>query len=441
MRSNGAVALLVGARCFVEAVTFTALASIAHAATLGRDPLPVIATALPLFGAALVLVALLRETGNERRGATILVVTLAGGVAWGLSLPTRDADGFALLSRIVFFGLLAEAYLWRIVSIARGATRWTDARNAIPLAGLAIAVAVLGPGNVDRTPFAGLALLVVAASGLALSLARSTEELALSRGTSGSMRTSSATSAMVVIGVLAIAAAIFVPYLQNGISAFGGLIGPAAARVFYLLVLPFAYLAGWIVETLRPILSARLPSAGFTMPTPEEDERMQREIEAARPYVFGGVELLIVAIAVLVALVLLERMLRERRVALPDGVTLERERVDGLSLAAVLRSLRPSGRARRARPRDDGTMAGTLRALYWRFLELAERRGFGWRHESDTPGEHHARAASADRRWAAAAPLVRAFEDLRYGDIDPTRETVDTARELLKDLEHSTSPS
>src|SRR5205814_6593659 len=226
VRANGAVALLVGARCFVEAVTFTALAAIAHAGTQGRDPLPIVSTALPLFGAGLLLVTLLRETGNERRSATVLVVTLAAGVAWGLTLPMRDPDGFSLLSRMVLFGLLAEAYLWRIVSIARGATRWTDARNAIPLAGIAITIAVLGPGTIDRAPFAGLALLVVAASGLALSLSRSTEELALARGTSGTMRTSSATSAMVLIGVLAIIAAVFVPYLQGAITAFGELIGP-----------------------------------------------------------------------------------------------------------------------------------------------------------------------------------------------------------------------
>ena len=441
MRANGAIALLVGARCFVEAVTFTALAAIAHAGTQGRDPLPVFPTVLPLFGAGLLLVTLLREIGSERRSAIVLVVTLAAGVSWGLALPMRDPDGFAVLSRIVLFGLLAEAYLWRVLSIARGATRWTDARNAIPLAGLAISVAVLGPGNVDRTPFAGLALLVVAASGLALSLARSTEELALSRGTSGSMRTSSATSAMVVVGILAIAAAIFVPYLQQAITAFGGVIGPIAARLVYLFILPFAYLAGWIVETLRPLINGRIERPGFTLPTPEEDAQMQRQIEAARPYVFGGLELVIVAIAVLIALVLLERMLRERRLDLPDGATLEREPVEGMSLGAVLRSLRPAGRVRRSRPHDDGSTAAAVRALYWRFLELAERRGFGWRHATDTPGEHHARAATSDRRWSAAAPLLRAFEDLRYGEIEPSREDVERARQSLRDVEQSTSPS
>src|SRR5438132_6447236 len=101
------------------------------------------------------------------------------------------------------------------------------------------------------------------------------------------MRTSSATSATVIVGILAIFAAVFVPYLQDAITSFGGLIGPVAARIFYLLVLPFAYLAGWIIETLKPLISGQLPRPQLFQSTPEEDEAMRREIEAARPYVVG----------------------------------------------------------------------------------------------------------------------------------------------------------
>ena len=443
MRSSaGALALLVGARAFVEAVTFTALLAVAHATTKGRDPLPVIQTALALYGAALLLVLLLRETGAERRSAFILVVTLALGVAYGLSLPMRDPDGFSTLSRMLFFGLLAEGYLWRVVSIARGATRWTDARNAMPIAGFAIALAVLVPGPIDRTPFAGLALLMVAVAGLALSLARSTEELALSRGAGGSMKTTSATSVIVVIGIVTIFAAIFVPYVQGGFVAFGEFIGPIAGRVFYLLVLPFAYVAGYVVEFLRQFIQVRpgvLPTAFQS--TPEEDELMRREIEAARPFVFGGLELIIVAIAAVVALVLLERMIREMRQDLPEGVTLERESVEGIGLGAALGLLRRPRRGARHAPTDDGTLAGALRVLYWRFLDLADRRGAGWRGVAETPAEHQARIASQDGRWRDAAGLVHAFEALRYGEADPESADVDRARETLRALEAATRPS
>jgi uncharacterized protein DUF4129 len=441
VRANGAIALLVGARCFVEAVTFTAAAAVAHAAASGREPMPVLPTTLILFGAGLLLVTIMREAGSERRSSLILVIALAASVAWGLSLPARDADGFGVLSRIVMFGLLGEAYLWRLVSIARGALRWTDARNAVPIAGLAIAVAVLGPGTVDRSPFAALSLLVVAAAGLALSLARTTEELALSRGTSGKLRTSSATSATVIVAIVAILAAALVPSVQDALAAFGGFLAPIVGRVFFLLILPFAYLAGYLVEFLRPIVSGRLPQLPVASFDPAQDEAMRREIEAARPFVFGGVELVIVAIAVLVALVLLERMLRERRLDLPEGVTLEREHADGISLRAALGALRPRRAAKRRRPRDDGSPAAAIRSLYWRFLELAESRGAGWREGGETPAEHQERIAKVAPVWGAAAPLVRAFEDVRYGEIAPDATVVGGASAVLRTLEAGTRRS
>ncbi|HUQ41275.1 MAG TPA: DUF4129 domain-containing protein [Candidatus Limnocylindrales bacterium] len=436
MRGSGAVALLVGARCFVEAVTFSAVASIAHAVTAGRDPVPVVPTFFMLFGAALLLVTLLREIGGERRSGTIIVVALGLAAVWGLSLPMKDHDGLATLSRVVLFGLLGEAYLWRIVSIARGSTRWTDARNAMPYAGFAIAIAVLMPGPIDRTPFAGLALLAVAAAGLALSLARTTEELALARGTQGTLRTTSATSAMVVVGVIAVIAAALVPSVQDALGAFGTFLGPIAGRIFYLLILPFALLAGYLVELLRPLISGHLDRPPILNPTtPEQDELMLRQIEQTRPYVFGAVELLVVAIAVIVALVLFDRMLRERRLDLPEGVSLERESASGISLMDTLRGLRPARVAARTRPRDDGTTSAAIRVLYWRFLALADARGMGWRSAPETPGEHYARVSSAASEWRAGAPIVRAFEDLRYGEADPTADMVRDARDALRTLE------
>lgn len=437
MRASGALALLVGARCLVEAVAFAALAALAHAGSQGSGPMPVTPTVLVLLGGALLLVTLLRELGSERRSATILVVTLAAGVAWGLTLPMRDPDGFATLSRIVLFGLLAEGYLWRVVSIARGATRWTDARDALFFTTIAMTVAVLAPGPIDRGPFAVLALFVVAASGLALSLARTTEELSLTRGSAGELRASSATSAMVMLGLLAIAAAALVPLAQEAVGALGSRLGPIAERVLYLLILPFAYLAAFIVDVLRPLLAKAKPPEmprGLQI-TPEEEAELLRQAADARPFVFGAIELLVVAIAAVVALVLLERMLRERRIDLADGVTLERERADGIGFLDSLRALRPRRGPRRRRPRDDGSPAAALRLLYWRFLELAERRGAGWRGTSETPAEHAARIAASDPRWRDADPIVVAFQELRYGETDPDGAALARARDALRALE------
>jgi hypothetical protein len=436
VRGSGALALLAVARCFVEAVAFTALAAVGHLAAAGRDPMPTLPTYFGLFGAGVLLVTLLREIGGERRSATILVLTLVASAAWGLSLPMKQPDGFAVLSRVVIFGMLGEAYLWRIVSIARGGTRWTDARNAVPFAGLAIALATLMPGPVDRAPFAALALLTVAASGLALSLARTTEELALARGTSGAVRTTSATSATVVVGVVAILAAALVPTVQDALGAFGGFLAPIASRLFYLLILPFAYLAGYLIELLRPLISNREPFIPRFQPmTPEQDAELMRQIEQTRPYVFGAVELLVVAGAVLFGILLLDRMLRERRLDLPDGATLERETAAGIGLMDTLRGLRPRRRVRRMRPREDGTAGGAMRVLYWRFLALAESRGAGWREPAETPAEHETRLARSSDAWTGAAPLVRSFEDLRYGDVEPTPDGMQRARDALRALE------
>ncbi len=438
MRGSGAYALLVGARVFVEAVTFAALASVAHALTAGRDALPLVAALLALFGAGLLIVALVREIGTERRSSTILVVTLAAGVAAALFLPMRaGADWFALLSRAILFGLLSEGYLWRLLSIARGSLRWSDARGAVPAAMVAIIIAAIWPSTVEHGALPVLALLGTAAAALALSLARTNEELALLRGTVGTARTSSATGVTVLVALAAVVASLFAPTVQALISRSADAVGPLIGQLVFWLVLPIAYAAGFVIELLRPLVSGRWPElTRFAPPrTAEEEAALLRQIEQTRPFVFGALELIVVAFALLFALLLLDRMLRERRVQLAPGVTLEREAAEGLGLLDTLRSLRRSRGPGRVRPRDDGTPAGALRAVYWRFLELAEQRGAGWRASAETPGEHGARIAAGDASWRAAEPIVRAFEDLRYGEIDPTAETLLRARDALRTVE------
>lgn len=438
MRGSGAVAILIGARCFVEAVAFTCIAAIAHVFTTGLAPLPIVPWTLVLFGIGVLLVTIQREVKSERRGTTILVVTLAAGVVWGLTLPARDPDGLAVLSRMVAFGLVAEGFLWRNLSIARGAVRWTDSRNALLFSGTCVGLAALASGPIDHGPLAILALLVVALSGLALSLARTTEELALARGTRGAARASSATGVSFVIGIVAILAAAFVPVVQEALSAFGTAIEPTFSRIVYLILLPLGYLAAFFVELFAALIRLgrfdRFPTIQ-QIRTPADDEELLRQIEQTRPLVFGAVELIIVLGAALVALFLFDRMLRERRLELPEGATLERSKAEGFGLGDMLRRLRPQGGASRRAPRDDGSPSGALRVLYWRFLTLAERAGVGWRQPQETPAEHLARIASEDARWSAGDPLVHAFEDLRYGEAAPDAATLDHARVALRTLE------
>ncbi|HET9808397.1 MAG TPA: hypothetical protein VFQ66_01790 [Candidatus Limnocylindria bacterium] len=352
MRGSAAVAVLIGARCFVEAVAFTSIAALAHVFTTGIAPLPIVPWTMVLFGVGLLLATIQREVRSERRGTTIVIVTLAAGVAWGLVLPARDPDGLAVLSRMVAFGLIAEAFLWRNLSIARGAVRWDDSRNALLFAGTCVGLAAIATGPIDHGPLPVLALLVVALSGLALSLARTTEELALARGTRGGARASSATGVSFVIGVVAILAAAFVPTVQDALSALGTAMEPTFTRLLYLILLPLGYLAAFFVELFAALIRLgnfdRMPVLNQVR-TPEQDEELLRQIEQSRPLVFGAVELIIVVIAALVAVILFDRMLRERRLELPEGVTLERGIAEGFGLGDMLRRLRPHrGAARRA---------------------------------------------------------------------------------------------
>ena len=152
---------------------------------------------------------------------------------------------------------------------------------------------------------------------------------------------------------------------------------------------------------------------------------------------FGAVEVLIGLVALGFAVALIARLVQERRALLPEGALLERERVEGIGLGATLRALFPRRRGRSGPPADDGSPAAALRRIYWRLLALGERRGAGWREPAETPAEHEARLARGAASWREAAPIVRAFEELRYGDREPERATVDAARDALRRLEES----
>ena len=203
-----------------------------------------------------------------------------------------------------------------------------------------------------------------------------------------------------------------------------------------MLLLPLGYLAALVYAFLEPLLrrwSLFVPPANPA--TPSDDLALLREIERTRPLVVGGVEIIIVIVVILVALVLLERAVRERRLTLPEGAELERTAASGLSLGAMLRSLFPRRSVRRRAPRDDGTPESALRVIYWRLLALADRTGQGWRAPAETPSEHQLRITGADPRWAAASPIVSAFEDLRYGERVPDPKTVARARDALRAVE------
>ena len=419
----------------MEAIAFACLLALVQMSG-GREPLALTPTSLALVGATLVLIAALRETGKEARGSAVVGATLGAGVLLGVLLPTHPLDLVTWAGRIIAFVIVAEIYLWRVVSLARGAVRWSDARNAVPFGALTLALAAVVPIPIDRTPLVPLALIFVASSAVALSVARSAEELSLTAGTAGKARLSSVNSVVFATGVAALVAALAAPVVDQVLGALGEAVGPALDDILFALLLPLGYLAELVYALLAPLLRGW----SFLQPTPlqitpNDDLELLREIERTRPLVVGGVEIIVVIVVIIVALVLLERTVRERRLMLPEGADLERTAASGLTLGATLRSLFPRRPARRRAPRDDGSPAAALRLIYWRLLALADRAGLGWRAVAETPSEHQIRITAADPRWAAASPIVAAFEDLRYGELTPDVGTVARARDALRAVE------
>ena len=433
--SSRAFAALLVARAVMEAVAFACLLALVHMSG-GIEPLGLTPTTLAIIGATLVLVAALRETGSEARGTAVVAATVGAGVLIAVVLPTHPLDVVSWAGRIIAFVIVAEIYLWRVVSLARGAVRWSDARNAVPFGAVALTLAAVAPIPVDRTPLVPLALIFVAASAVALSVARSAEELSLTTGKAGPARLSSANSVVFALGVAAFVAALAAPAVDQILRDLGEALSPGFDQLIFMLLLPIGYLAALVYAILEPLLrrwSLFTPSPNQGQPG--DDLAMLREIERTRPLVVGGFEIVILVVVILIALVLFERAVRERRLTLPEGAQLERAEASGLTLGATLRSLFPRRRVQRRAPRDDGTPAAALRLIYWRLLALADRAGRGWRAAAETPAEHQRRITAADARWAAASPIVAAFEDLRYGELAPDEGTVLRARDALRAVE------
>lgn len=431
------VLFLAVARSALEAVIFAAPAAVLHAVTGGRDPLPMLPTLSLVFGASLILVALLRDARAERQNVFLTVGVIGGAIALALVQPTHQTDGLAVLTRIIGFGVLAEAFVWRTLSVARSVTRWSDARTAAVFAALSLTLGAVVPG-VDAEPLPAVALLAVAAAALSLSLARSTEELDMAgRSAHGTASGRTAAGSALVLGALAIVAAMFAPSLRSLFAAGGDVIGPLAAQIMYVIALPFGYLAALLVPLFRPLASWLFGGREIPVdPARREQEQLMLEaLEQTRPFVFGAVEVIVALFAVVVGVILIDRLTRERRSALPEGATLERASAGGgMSLGNTLRGLLPTRARRRSRPRDDGTTGAAVRLLYWRFLELAEGAGAGWRATAETPGEHQTRLGLTDSRWAPAASIVEAFERVRYGETDPPADIVASARSALREL-------
>lgn len=437
--------LIVASRGLSEAVGVTVAAALLHAATAGRGPLALVPAALAVFGIALVLAAALRERGTVRQSTGLAAALIVGSAAWSLTLAARPPDALAVLTRVIGFGILGEVFLWRALGIARGLQRWREVRDDALLALLVVVVAAVAPGPIDRDALPLLGLSVAVAGAVALSLARATEELTLGGGqVEGRPVPQAATGTAFALGALAIGVAAVLPTAQALLAQAARAVGPPLGDLLYTLLLPLGYVASWFVAAavwLRDALGIgelpplRIPGSPFA--NDDELQRALREAEEGRPFVFGAIEVIVAVIALAFAAALVARLASERRALVPEGVELEREGVDGIGLRATFGSLFPRRGRERQAPPDDGTAAGRLRRVYWRLLDLAEREGPGRRAVAETPAEHEARLVLAAERWRDAAPIVRAFEDLRYGERDIDDATAARAAGALRQVERA----
>ena len=429
--SSRAFAALLVARAVMEAIAFACLFALVQMIG-GREPLALTPITLGFIGATLVLVAALRETGSEARGTTVVGVTLGACALLAVLLPTHPLDLVTWGGRIIAFVIAGEVYLWRVVSLARGGVRWSDARNAVPFAAVALTVVAIAPIPVDRTPLVPLALLLVAASAVALSVARSAEELSLTTGPRV-RRGSRRELRVFALGVGAARSSRPSPRRSSiRLSPIWAQRSHRVRQLLFYLLLPSAT-RGLGVRDLQPFFGGGSPSGHRQLGRIPLGRGVLREIERTRPLVVGGIE-------------------TSSRSCHPGGARASRTRrprAPARSLKARSWSEAPASGLSRARcfvrfpaprgapgaPRDDGTAATALRIIYWRLLALAERAGQGWRAAAETPSEHQRRLSGADPRWTAAAPIVAAFENLRYGEIQPDGDTVTRAREALRAVE------
>jgi hypothetical protein len=439
--SQTTVAAILVARGLIEGVLIAALVAATQVFTTADRPTPIVTTALALAGVEIVLASILRDARADRQNTTIALTAMGAFVALGIYYAPAHPDGLVILSRVLLFGILGEVFVWRNLTIARTLVRWSDARDSgFAAIGTTVVVALL-PGLIDRTGLVIVGLAATAATGIALSLARSAEELALAgREAYGDTGRTTASGTAILLAVLAVIGAIFAPFAGDLIGQAADRVAPIIGDLLYGFLLAMGYVAEFFVTVIQSLFQhasfpeLRTPVAPLS---PDEELAALRQIEATRPYIVGAVEVIIGAVALLFVVILVDRMARERRQALPEGATLDREASAGEGIGAFLAGLVPRRTRRSGPPRDDGTPAGALRALYWRYLARSDASGIVWRAVGETPAEHHDRSVIATSRNEAATVLVRAFEDLRYDDRDPDPATLEAARRGLAAIEEA----
>jgi len=302
------LAVLMVGRSAIEAVLFAALLAVAQVMLAGDRPVPIIAVALALTGGGIVLASILRDARADRQNVAIALGAMAAAAAFGVSYAAPHPEGVMVLTRVVLFGIIGEAFVWRNLSLARSLLRWSDARNAGFTAIGAVAVVALLPGAIDRSGLVIAGLLAIAATGIALSVARSAEELSLAgREARGSTDRSTASGTVIILAILSVLGAIIAPSTGELLRGLGEGIAPIVGSLLYGVLLAFGYVAELFVNAIRALATGfvlPLPRAPLIPPlSPEQEAEQLRQFEASRPYLLGAAEVAIAVVALLLSLI------------------------------------------------------------------------------------------------------------------------------------------
>ena len=378
-------------------------------------------------------------------GAYILVSSAPGVDLGWLSVVMSDDSTSNDRTRAVISALCA-AFLWwrggRMASIEFPTDHLSMTfRVGLIALSLGAVVDIFHPSNMGIFPLM-LTYFAVGLAGLSIG-----HILPASGGRRGQQRwtrvVGGVVGGIVLIGlVFSILQESFIDFITTPL---GWLFDLLVTVFMYVVVLPIAYVVGYIVVWLLTLLMSVVGEP------PEQPERefgagdflsdLRERAESSEPSIWGEViEWTVVVILLMIALALLawgfRRVVRWRRID-DDG---ERESIaedvdPGLDMARLLFNLLPE-RFRRRRgaaglrlPDDERGIVDVFR-IYFGMLSVAGERGF-LRPSNQTPNEYRSALARVfpDR---IAGMATAAFNRACYGRRPASREQIEEMREVLE---------
>ncbi|MBI4786167.1 MAG: DUF4129 domain-containing protein [Chloroflexi bacterium] len=216
------------------------------------------------------------------------------------------------------------------------------------------------------------------------------------------------------------------------------LFAPLAAIVsglFFLILIPLALVAGWLVELLRPLLTG-LGNLGQMLnnlvPPGTEEALRQAQPDLALLNLLLPILKVLGIIAIVVGIGYLMARALNRRMEQIEEETYVREALGADEASAVLRD----ARVKKARARRRASIAAeSIRRIYAALVARAADAGLP-RRSAETPYEFLPRL---EQHWPQETEQIRAITDayvaVHYAERDLGREQVNRVREAWQEVE------